>query len=89
MLLLNVAVLPWWFVTAGLSVMAFDAGFAWRTLLFLQPLWLYPVWIVLFSILALRAQRRRWNVRAVVYSLLPLAILLGWFAVLHALHRLT
>ena len=65
--------LPWGFVSM-MSVMAFDAGFNLYNLTFVGVLWSYPIWPVLFSILAWISFARRNNKKAAIFTTVPLAI---------------
>jgi hypothetical protein len=63
-----------WLIASMMSIMAFDAGVNLYNLTFVGVLWSYPLWPVLFSILAWISFARRNDKRAVILTTVPLAI---------------
>jgi peptidoglycan/LPS O-acetylase OafA/YrhL len=65
--------IPWLFASM-MSIMAFDAGVSTQAVLFVGIIWSYPVWPILFSILAWVAYARQRNWRAVIWTSIPLVL---------------
>jgi hypothetical protein len=64
---------PWLFASM-MSIMAFDAGVNLYNLTFVGVLWSYPVWPILFSILAWISFARRKDKWAAILTTVPLGI---------------
>ncbi len=63
-----------WSVASMMSVMAFDAGVSAQAVLFVGAIWSYPIWPLIFSILAWVAYARRSDKMAVLWTSVPLAL---------------
>lgn len=65
-----------WLVIWGLSFMSFDNGFSWANITFVLSISLYPVAVILCTIMAwvLRIRRQR---AAIVINLIPMIWVVG------------
>lgn len=68
-----VLLIPWLFISM-MSVMAFDSGVSAQAVLFVGVIWSYPVWPLIFSILAWAAYARGSDKMAVLWTSVPLVI---------------
>jgi hypothetical protein len=68
-----VLVIPWGFASM-MSIMAFDSGVNLYNLLFVGTLWSYPVWPILFSILAWIAYSQQNAKMALIWTSVPLVL---------------
>lgn len=68
-----VLLIPWLFISM-MSIMAFDAGVSVQAVLFVGSIWSYPIWPILFSILAWVAYARQRNRAAVIWTSIPLVL---------------
>jgi len=59
--------------------MGFDAGFSWIVVIFLAPLWLYPILILICAPLAFSFNRKGRTTAAFVAMFVPMVVPLGWF----------
>ncbi len=74
---LAVALLFFWLLVAGLSVMAFDSGVTAQAWTFVIVVWSYPLWPILFAIASWIAYaRHRDRLAAVLTTLTFLPVLL-------------
>ena len=76
---LALASLFFWLLMAGLSVMAFDSGVTQEAWNFVIAVWLYPVWPIVFAIVAWIAYaRKRDKLAGVLTTLtfLPILVLM-------------
>lgn len=74
--LLGVLSLLPWLVIAGLSIMAFDAGFSTEAVLFVGAIWAYPLLPIGCSILAWVWYAKGRMRRAVIATSVPMVIIL-------------
>lgn len=72
-LLYLILLIPWG-AASMMAVMAFDAGFNLYNLTFVGILWSYPIWPILFSILAWVAYARQNAKMAMIWTSVPLAL---------------
>lgn len=65
-----------WLVIWGLSFMSFDNGFSWANITFVLSISLYPVAVILCSLLAwaLRIRKKR---AAIIINLIPMIWVVG------------
>lgn len=68
--------IPWAGVSM-MSVMAFDEGINTQNVLFVGAIWSYPLWVILFSVLAWLAYKRGKDKAALVWTGIPLALILA------------
>jgi hypothetical protein len=74
-LLYLLLLLPW-FIISGMSLLAFDAGVNAYNLTFVIVIWSYPLWPLLFSIRAWVAYARKNYKMSLVWTTVPLALIL-------------
>ena len=67
--------IPWLFASM-MSVMAFDAGVNFYNVVFVGSLWSYPLWPLIFSILAWVSYARRKDRLAAIFTAIPLLIVI-------------
>lgn len=67
--------IPWLFASM-MSVMAFDAGVNFFNVVFVGSLWSYPLWPLIFSILAWVSYARRKDRLAAIFTTIPLLIVI-------------
>ena len=70
-----ILLIPWGFASM-MGVMAFDSGVNAYNLTFVGILWSYPVWPILFSILAWVAYAQQNAKMALIWTSAPLALIL-------------
>jgi hypothetical protein len=79
-----ILLIPWGFASM-MGVMAFDSGFNLYNLTFVGVLWSYPIWPILFSILAWIAYAQQNAKMAMIWTSVPLVLVIlavGTFFVL-------
>ncbi|PKN94983.1 MAG: hypothetical protein CVU44_04020 [Chloroflexi bacterium HGW-Chloroflexi-6] len=65
-----------WSVVSMMSIMAFDSGTSPQAVLFVGAVWSYPIWPLIFSILAWVAYARRNDRLAAVWTSIPLGLVI-------------
>lgn len=65
-----------WSVSSMMAIMAFDSGVNFYNTLFVGTLWSYPVWVILFSVLAWVAYARQNATMAVIWTSVPLVLVI-------------
>ena len=75
------ALVPW-AVFSALSFMGFDAGFSWMVVVVMAPVWIYPVLVLVCSIVAFSLNGKGRSSAAVWTMLVPVIGPGGWFLVL-------
>ena len=68
-----VLLIPWG-LASMMAVMAFDAGVNFYNLLFVGTLWSYPIWPILFSVLAWIAFAQHNAKMALIWTSVPLVL---------------
>ena len=72
MQIILIAILPLWFVIAGISLMAFDSGYSTDAVIFVASIWSYPIVLLVFSVLSWSKFKKRKSITALILMLCPL-----------------